>query len=47
MTRRLLALLLIGLLAACAGPQPVRGTMHYGMADAPEGQRLLWPQAPG
>ena len=33
-------------LAACAGPQAVRGSMHYGMADAPEGQRLLWPQAP-
>lgn len=33
-------------LGACAGPQAVRGTMHYGMADAPEGQRLLWPQAP-
>lgn len=34
------------LLAGCAGIEPVRGAMHYGMADAPEGARLLWPQAP-
>ncbi|MDH5537911.1 MAG: 6-bladed beta-propeller [Rhizobacter sp.] len=33
-------------LAGCAGVEPVRGEMHYGMADAPEGSRLLWPQPP-
>ena len=42
--------LLVGLsfaaLTGCAGVDRVRGTMHYGMGDAPEGQRLLWPQAP-
>ena len=49
MIRRLLMgpmLAALVVLAACAGPQAVRGSMHYGMADAPEGQRLLWPQAP-
>ncbi len=39
----LLSVLLVG---ACAGVEPVRGDMHYGMDDAPEGRRLLWPQAP-
>jgi len=39
-----LAILL--LLAGCAGVQGVRGRMHLGLADAPEGRRLLWPQAP-
>lgn len=32
------------LLAGCAGP--VRGTLHYGLDDAPEGRTLLWPAAP-
>jgi len=41
-----LAVLLLVALAGCAGPEPVRGEMHYGMDDAPEGRRLLWPQAP-
>jgi DNA-binding beta-propeller fold protein YncE len=34
------------LLAGCAGVEAVRGEMRYGMEDAPEGRRLLWPQAP-
>ncbi|MFZ2652976.1 MAG: 6-bladed beta-propeller [Burkholderiaceae bacterium] len=33
-------------LAGCAGLEPVRGQMHYGMDDAPEGRTLLWPQPP-
>ena len=24
----------------------IRGRLHYGLADAPEGERLLWPQPP-
>jgi sugar lactone lactonase YvrE len=41
------ALLLWALaLAACAGPQAVRGRLHLGMDDAPEGARLMWPAAP-
>jgi DNA-binding beta-propeller fold protein YncE len=42
-------LALTGLLAACATPPgaaPVRGRLHYGMADAPEGAQLTWPAAP-
>ncbi|MFP8781354.1 6-bladed beta-propeller [Hydrogenophaga sp. RWCD_12] len=39
-------LVALGQLAACADVGPVRGQMHYGMADAPEGQRLMWPAAP-
>lgn len=31
------------LLAGCASA-PVRGVLHFGMDDAPEGKRLLWPQ---
>lgn len=38
--------LVMALLAGCADLGPVRGQMHYGLADAPEGQRLLWPPAP-
>ncbi len=34
------------LLGACAGVEAVRGEMRYGMEDAPEGRRLLWPPAP-
>ena len=34
------------LLAGCAGPQPIRGRLHYGMDDAPEGAKLTWPAAP-
>jgi len=33
-------------LAACASVEPVRGRLHFGMDDAPEGQKLLWPAAP-
>lgn len=44
--RAIAPLLLACLLTGCAGVEPVRGEMRYGMADAPEGTRLLWPQAP-
>ena len=42
------ALLLVAaaLLAGCADTGPVRGTLRYGLDDAPEGKRLLWPAAP-
>jgi DNA-binding beta-propeller fold protein YncE len=36
-------------LAGCATPgngSPVRGRLHYGMDDAPEGVKLMWPAAP-
>ncbi|MBX3608102.1 MAG: SMP-30/gluconolactonase/LRE family protein [Piscinibacter sp.] len=39
-----LALLLF--VAGCANDGIVRGRLHLGLADAPEGQRLLWPQPP-
>ena len=42
----LAALGVVGWLAGCADLGPVRGQMHYGLADAPEGKRLLWPPAP-
>jgi DNA-binding beta-propeller fold protein YncE len=32
------------LLAGCAQVGTVRGTLHYGLDDAPEGRRLTWPQ---
>ncbi len=41
-----LALALALLLAGCASDGIVRGRLHYGLADAPEGERLLWPQPP-
>jgi DNA-binding beta-propeller fold protein YncE len=44
--RRLLALALVLLLGACASSGTVRGRLHYGMDDAPEGQKLMWPAAP-
>lgn len=34
------------LLQGCATDGVVRGQLHFGQADAPEGQRLLWPQPP-
>ena len=43
---RAVLLLLTVLLAGCAGPQGIRGQLHYGMDDAPEGQKLMWPAAP-
>ena len=46
---KLLLALLIALpvwLTGCAGPQPIRGQLHYGMDDAPEGKQLMWPAAP-
>ncbi len=42
----LLWALLGALLTGCAGPQPIRGRLHYGMDDAPEGSKLMWPAAP-
>lgn len=33
-------------LAGCAQVEPVRGRLHFGMDDAPEGARLMWPAAP-
>lgn len=43
--RALAAVLLALLLAACASVDDgVRGRLHVGMSDAPEGERLLWPQ---
>jgi DNA-binding beta-propeller fold protein YncE len=44
--RLLLWAVLGALLAGCAGPQPIRGRLHYGMDDAPEGTKLMWPAAP-
>ena len=37
-------LVLGALLAACAAPTP--RVLHFGMQDAPEGRRLMWPAAP-
>ncbi len=34
------------LAAGCAAPGPVRGTLHFGLDEAPEGRNLLWPAAP-
>jgi DNA-binding beta-propeller fold protein YncE len=42
----LLAWVLAALLAGCAGVEPIRGQLRYGMDDAPEGQKLMWPAAP-
>jgi DNA-binding beta-propeller fold protein YncE len=44
--KRIVALLGVLVLAACAGSGPIRGRLHYGMDDAPEGQKLMWPAAP-
>ena len=41
---RLVAVAVALLLAGCAGVQPIRGELHFGMDDAPEGRQLLWPQ---
>jgi DNA-binding beta-propeller fold protein YncE len=38
--------LLCAALAGCTGVAPIRGQLHYGQDDAPEGRRLLWPQPP-
>jgi len=43
--RALLLTLLLTLLGGCASG-PVRGTLHYGLDEAPEGRTLLWPAAP-
>jgi DNA-binding beta-propeller fold protein YncE len=37
-------LLILCLLAGCAAPGPA--TLHFGVEDAPEGKRLLWPAPP-
>lgn len=34
------------LLAGCASDGTVRGRLHYGTTEAPEGPRLVWPAAP-
>lgn len=36
----------LGLMAGCANTGTVKGRLHYGMDDAPEGAKLLWPAAP-
>ena len=41
-----LVVLLLVTLGGCATPDVVRGRLHYGMEDAPEGARLMWPTAP-
>jgi DNA-binding beta-propeller fold protein YncE len=44
---RAFVIILACALAGCAtAPDAVRGRLHYGMADAPEGARLIWPAAP-
>lgn len=47
--RLALLALLAALLAGCAspaGPAAVRGRLHYGSVDAPEGAQLTWPAPP-
>ncbi len=44
--KALAALALLLLLTGCASSDIVRGRLHYGLADAPEGARLTWPPAP-
>jgi DNA-binding beta-propeller fold protein YncE len=45
--KTLILLLLCALgLGGCATPELVRGRLHYGMEDAPEGAKLMWPAAP-
>jgi NHL repeat len=44
--RALIIMVLTGLLGACATIEPIRGRLHYGLDDAPEGQKLMWPAAP-
>ncbi len=41
-----LALIAAALLAGCAASPGVRGRLHLGMDDAPEGRGQLWPAAP-
>jgi len=41
---RILVLAAALLLSACATPEPA--VLHYGMQDAPEGKRLMWPPEP-
>jgi len=43
---RLGAVVLGVLLVAGCATDTVRGSLHFGMQDAPEGARLLWPQTP-
>jgi len=33
-------------LMGCADTSTIRGRLHFGMDDAPEGQKLMWPAAP-
>lgn len=41
-----LILVCAGLLSACASGGVIRGRLHYGLVDAPEGHNLTWPAAP-
>ncbi len=43
---RAILLAAAALLSGCAGVSTIKGEMRYGMDDAPEGKRLLWPQPP-
>lgn len=42
----LLAVPIVALALAGCASQGVRGELHLGMEEAPEGKRLLWPQPP-
>lgn len=46
MRRVLISVMLAALFGACSTAEPIRGRLHYGMDDAPEGQKLMWPAAP-
>ena len=43
---KVLATALLGLLLAGCGSPALRGELHLGLDDAPEGQQLTWPAAP-
>jgi DNA-binding beta-propeller fold protein YncE len=36
---------MLGLAGCTSAPEVVRGRLHYGMDDAPEGRQLFWPPA--
>lgn len=43
--RQAIVLVLAVVVCGCAGPREPR-VLHFGMSDAPEGKRILWPVAP-
>lgn len=45
-TRAVAAVLLLSVLAGCAGMQRPPGVLHLGMEDAPEGKRVFFPPPP-